>query len=55
MGQLPILFKNKKNKRTHIQGRGKRVLTQMHTTTPLKSHGKNNSVNVLIHDNFRAE
>ena len=24
---------------THTQGRGKWVLTQKHTTTPLKSHG----------------
>ena len=28
-----------RNKHTHIQERGKSVLTQRHTTTPLKSHG----------------
>ena len=26
-------------KQTHTQGKGKMVLTQRHTTTPLKSHG----------------
>ena len=28
-----------RNKHTHTQGRGKGVLIQKHTTTPLKSHG----------------
>ena len=35
VGQLPFFFKNK---HTHTQGRGKVVLTQKHTTIPLKSH-----------------
>ena len=38
VGQLPILFFFR-NKHTHTQGRGKEVLTQKHTTTPLKNHG----------------
>ena len=40
VGQLPILFflRNKQT-HTHTQGRGKRILTQRHTTIPLKSQG----------------
>ena len=38
VGQLPILFFEKQT-HTHTKGRGKGVLTQRHTTTPLKSHG----------------
>ena len=34
-GQLCILFLEKQ---THTQGRGKEILTQKQTTTPLKSH-----------------
>ena len=37
VGQLPILFFFKKQ--THTQGRGKWILTQMHTIIPLKNHG----------------
>ena len=36
--QLPFFFFFVE-KQTHTQGRGKGVLTQRHTTTPLKSHG----------------
>ena len=38
MGQLSILFLRNKHTHTHTQGRGKIVLTQRHTTTPLKNH-----------------
>ena len=38
--QLPILFFEKQtHTHTHTQGRGKEVLIQKHTTTPLKSYG----------------
>ena len=39
VGQLPILFFFLRNKHTQTQGRGKGVLTQRYTTTPLKSYG----------------
>ena len=45
MGQLPILFFLETNTHTHThththtQERGKGVLTQKHTTIPLKNHG----------------
>ena len=40
VGQLPFFFFFfDKQTHTHIQGRGKEVLTQRHTTTPLKSYG----------------
>ena len=41
MGQLPILFFRETNTHTHThkKGRGKMILTQKYTTTPLKSHG----------------
>ena len=35
-----FFFSFDKQTHTHIQGRGKEVLTQRHTTTPLKGHGK---------------
>ena len=40
MGQLPILFFFffDKQTHTHTERRGKGVLTQRHTTTPLKNH-----------------
>ena len=37
MRQLPF-FVFEKQTHTHTQGRGKMILTQRHTTTPLKSH-----------------
>ena len=38
VGQLPFYFLET-NTHTHTQRRGKGVLTQRHTITPLKNHG----------------
>ena len=35
----PFFFWRNKQTHTHIQGRGKEVLTERHTTTSLKSYG----------------
>ena len=49
--KIQTIFFFFRNKHIHTQGRGKWILTQKHTITPLKSYGSKNMLVVSLDKN----